>query len=41
MDKAQKDRLFEMAREMGKEVKSAEDLGGLMSEFLKMTVNRR
>lgn len=38
MDKAQKEKLLEMAREMGKELKSAEDLSGLMSEFLKMTV---
>jgi putative transposase len=38
MDKAQKEKLFEMAREMGKDIKSAEDLSGLMSEFLKMTV---
>lgn len=38
MDKAQKERFLEMAREMGKEIKTAEDLSGLMSEFLKMTV---
>lgn len=38
MDKAQKEKIREMAREMGKEIKSAEDLSGLMSEFLKMTV---
>ena len=38
MDKAQKEKFREMAREMGKEIKSAEDLSGLMSEFLKMTV---
>jgi transposase-like protein len=38
MDEAQKEKFREMAREMGKEIKSAEDLSGLMSEFLKMTV---
>ena len=38
MDEAQKEKFREMAREMGKEMKSAEDLSGLMSEFLKMTV---
>ena len=38
MDKAQKDKFLEMAREMGKDIKSAEDLSGLMAEFLKMTV---
>ena len=38
MDKAQKEKFLEMAREMGKEIKTAEDLSGLMSEFLKMTV---
>ena len=38
MDEAQKEKFREMAREMGKGIKSAEDLSGLMSEFLKMTV---
>jgi putative transposase len=38
MDEAQKEKFREMAREMGKDIKSAEDLSGLMSEFLKMTV---
>jgi putative transposase len=38
MDKAQKEKFREMAREIGKGIKSAEDLSGLMSEFLKMTV---
>ena len=38
MDEAQKEKFREMAREMGKEIKSAEDLSGLMSEILKMTV---
>jgi len=38
MDKAQKEKFREMAREIGKDIKSAEDLSGLMSEFLKMTV---
>jgi len=38
MDKAQKEKFREMAREIGKDTKSAEDLSGLMSEFLKMTV---
>jgi transposase-like protein len=38
MDEAQKEKIREMAREMGKEIKSAEDLSGLMSEFLRMTV---
>lgn len=38
MDEAQKEKIREMAREMGKEIKTAEDLSGLMSEILKMTV---
>jgi putative transposase len=38
MDEEQKEKFREIAREMGKEIRSAEDLSGLMSEFLKMTV---
>jgi putative transposase len=38
MDKAQKEKFQEMIREVGKDIKTSEDLSGLMSEFLKMTV---
>lgn len=38
MDKAQKEKFEEMIREVGKDIKTSEDLSGLMSEFLKMTV---